>query len=390
MRAAHLDEAESHALHRAVVVSRPRGAQDGRKTPEPPSLADASVTSSDAAPDDLDLSLEESQDEIDPPAPEAFPGTELVDDLEAARLAARRRLETDRLHTSARTRVLSAEEEVGLCLLFRGAMEPSEPLPHGYTASLSDTDDAHKAFSAMVHHNQGLVHSIAQVLSRRSNSLPYEDLVQHGNIGLMRAVEKFDVSLGYKFSTYATWWIRQYASRGVMNEGTLIRIPVHMWENVEKVRKAKREFVGSGRKPRSDDLALASGLKRKRVEECLWILGGMTVSFEHPIGEGATLGDVVGDVLPSAPGPEQALWAALAREELLGLIDACEFKDRDREILFLRFGFADGVPWILEEIGKRFGLTRERIRQIEKRALEASGSKQQRTLTTAGGSPGRG
>ncbi len=156
-----------------------------------------------------------------------------------------------------------------------------------------------------------------------------------------------------------------------MNEGTLIRIPVHMWENVEKVRKAKREFVGSGRKPRSDDLALASGLKRKRVEECLWILGGMTVSFEHPIGEGATLGDVVGDVLPSAPGPEQALWAALAREELLGLIDACEFKDRDREILFLRFGFADGVPWILEEIGKRFGLTRERIRQIEKRALEA-------------------
>lgn len=360
-------------MYRAVVgPNRPGEQAERERDHQSASPGEVHVSLATKAPDDDSGTAEvEGQEDLESPELEAVRDAVRVDDLGAARRAAREVLRIDRLDSKNHARVLRADEEVGLCLLFRGAIGPSDPLPAGYTASLLSTGEAHEALSAMVSHNVRLVHSIMRASGRRQGDPMYEDLVQHGNLGLIRAVEKFNPSMGYKFSTYATWWIRQNISRAAINEGTTIRIPVHMWTDMEKVRKAERKFRAERMDPTVDDLAVACDLRPEKVEECQILLRSTTVSFEHPIGEGATLGDLVADTMHPIPGPEQALWAAFERQDIIRLFEACEFKNRDRQILLLRFGFFDGTPWTLEGIGRQFGVTRERIRQIEKKALEA-------------------
>lgn len=375
MRAARLDAEETQALYKAVIaaeideeeleeeadISRSASPDNGAGHDED---LDQIVDALDSDEDDLD-SLDEEEAV---PDFESLRGTVRVDDMDAARRTARNLLQADRKRVNPHRRLLTAEEEVGLCLLFRGVKGPSASLPDGYVARLPRDGEAYRAFSAMVLHNQRLVHKIVQGLGWAGGPM-HEDLVQHGMIGLMHAVEKFDVSMGCKLSTYATWWIRQRISRAVMNEGSAIRLPVHVWTDVDKVRRKEREFLDQGRKPNVDDLILACGLPPAKVEECLRLGRRAILSLDQPVGENLTLGELAVDTSRPVPGPEQALWSAFERQELFQCFDACSLTDRLRHILLLRFGFVDGTPWTLEQIGEHFEVTRERIRQLEKKAL---------------------
>ncbi|MFD5428325.1 RNA polymerase sigma factor RpoD/SigA [Streptomyces sp. NPDC127084] len=366
IRAARLEAQESQALYEAVAAAQ----EDARHEADTPDVTESAApeegTGLDKVVDDLD-----SFDEGDgAPDLESLRGTVRVDDMEAARRAARNLLEADRRRVNPHRRLLSAEEEVGLCLLFRGTRNSSDELPDGYLATLPRDSEAYRAASAMVIHNQRLVHKILRGMGRWTGGPMYEDLAQHGMVGLIRAMEKFDVSMGCKFSTYATWWVRQRITRAVINEEAAIRLPVHVWNDVEKVRKQERALLDQGRTPNVDDLTLACELSSAKVTEYLRLAHRVVLSFDQPVGENTFLGELVVDELQRVPGPEQELWSEFEREELFQLFDACLFTDRTRDVLLLRYGFIDGTAWTLEEIGKKFAVTRERIRQIEKRALE--------------------
>ncbi len=365
MRAARLDAQETQILYEAVTAAEVED-EHGEDGPDVPQSAnDDHRTGPDEDLDDSDFLEEEEA-----PDPESFRGTVRVDDMEAARRAARDLLEVDRRRLNPHRRLLSAEEEVGLCLLFRGARTSSEELPDDYSATLLRDSEASRALNAMVVHNQRLVHKILHGLGHWQLSPMYEDLAQHGMIGLIRAVEKFNVSMGCKFSTYATWWIRQRITRAVVNEGAAIRLPVHIWTDVEKVRKKEKAFLDQGRSPSVDDLSLACELSPERVMDCLRLGRRAVLSLEQPVGTNVTLGELVVDNFRPVPGPEQVLRSEFERQELFQLFDACVFTKRIQNVLLLRYGFVDGASWTLDEIGKRFGVSRERIRQIENRALK--------------------
>ncbi|MFZ3570315.1 sigma-70 family RNA polymerase sigma factor [Streptomyces sp. BH097] len=373
VKAARLDAAQAQELYQFVAAADAGlepvdGDQDlPNEVIEDVGDATAEDVGVDGPPDDFEVSEEEAE-EI--PDLESLRGTVRVADHDEARRAARAVIAADARRRAPEDRLLSPEEEVGLCLLFRAERSPSESLPSGYAAGLSRDSEAHRSFSAMVLHNQRLVHKILQNLGYRETASAYADLAQHGMAGLIRAVEKFNVSLGCKFSTYATWWIRQSVSRAVVNEGSFIRIPVHMWERLDKVRRMEREFLNRGEKPNVDDLALACKISPQRVVECLRLARRTVVSFELPVGEGSTLGDLVVDEARPVPGPESVLRSSFDREEIFQIFMACGFSGRIIEILLLRYGFVDGERWTLDEIGRRFGVTRERIRQIEKKSIK--------------------
>lgn len=366
MKAARLDELDLPVLHRAVAAAAVAD-EHGEDVAEFAQNTDAGHVH--VLGEDPDGShFRETEEEA--PDLESLRGTVRVHDMEAARRAARDLLDDDRWRTDPHRYVLNAEEEVGLSLLFRGNTKQSEPLPDEYLTTLLPGSEASRALTAMVVHNQALVHRILRDSGHRPESSMYDDLAQHGMMGLIHAVKKFDVSMGCKFSTYATWWIRQRITRAMINEGAAIRIPIHMWADVEKVRKREQELHALGRNPDVDDLALACGFHPRKVMECLRLGRRAVLSLEQPVGENVTLGDLTVDAFPPVPGPEQALWSGFEREELFQLFDACGFTERIRRILMLRYGFIDGEPRKLDEIGAVFRVSRERIRQIEKRALK--------------------
>lgn len=222
-----------------------------------------------------------------------------------------------------------------------------------------------QARERLIRANTRLVVSIAKrYMSRR---VPFSDLIQEGNLGLMKAVEKFDYRRGYRFSTYATWWIRQTITRAIADQGRTIRVPVHMSDRIRHLHRVTRELEQThGRKPTPDEIAAVMKVPARKVR---WMLrvSMEPVSLESPVGDDED--SEFGHFIPndSAPTPAQATANKLLREKIEELLET--LSPREAHVLRMRYGLDDDVTHTLEEVGEKFGLTRERIRQIEGRAL---------------------
>jgi RNA polymerase primary sigma factor len=267
------------------------------------------------------------------------------------------------LREIGRVPLLSAEEEVRLARrMEKGAQEKLKPVPQRNRAIVFAGEEAQRKLAEA---NLRLVVSVAKKYIGRGMSLL--DLIQEGNIGLLRAVEKFDYVKGFKFSTYATWWIRQAITRAIADQARTIRIPVHMVETINRlIRTSRRLLQELGREPTFEEIATDMQITPEKVREIIKV-SQEPVSLETPVGEedDSHLGDFIED--HSAPAPAEAANHQLLKEQVEDVLTA--LSDRERKVLQLRFGLDDGRSRTLEEVGREFKVTRERIRQIEAKAL---------------------
>ncbi|MDO5669474.1 MAG: sigma-70 family RNA polymerase sigma factor [Corynebacterium sp.] len=276
------------------------------------------------------------------------------------------------LNGIGRTALLNAEEEVELAQRIEVGL---------YAAHLLATDknltramkrdlkvlakDGNKARAHLLEANLRLVVSLAKRYTGRG--MPLLDLIQEGNLGLIRAMEKFDYAKGFKFSTYATWWIRQAITRGMADQSRTIRLPVHLVEQVNKLSRIKREmYQHLGREATNEELAEESGIEESRIEMLLR-QSRDPVSLDMPVGadEEAPLGDFIEDA--EATDAESAVVATMRHSDIRSVLGTLE--EREQDVIRLRYGLDDGVPRTLDQIGRRFGLSRERVRQIEREVM---------------------
>ncbi|MFN8445778.1 MAG: RNA polymerase sigma factor RpoD [Caldilineaceae bacterium] len=297
--------------------------------------------------------------------------------------------------------LLSAEEEVDLAQRIKRGVEAQQKLEQGDVTDLDERDDLEQAIirgknahNQLANSNLRLVVSVAKRYIGRG--LNFNDLIQEGNIGLLRAVDKFDHTLGFKFSTYATWWIRQAISRAIADQARTIRIPVHMHETISRQARTQRQLQQElGREPTHEEIALQmdylepddaivvrSALlnnskldhdTERKLEKAatkvrkIQRLSQEPISLETPVGneESSSLGDFIED--DSVPGPVDTASRQLLKEQMEEILDG--LNEREKRVLVMRFGLEDGMPRTLEDVGKEFNVTRERVRQIEAKAL---------------------
>ena len=277
------------------------------------------------------------------------------------------------LKEAGRVPLLTASEEVSLAKRMEAAEkaklqleEEGDSLPMDDVYTLRDIIyDGEVAQTHLIRANARLVISVAKKYIGRG--VPFLDLIQEGNIGLIRATNKFEYRRGHKFSTYATWWIRQAVSRAVADQGRTIRVPVHMGDQLNRMRRVQMRLTQElGRDPSMDELAVGMETTPDKVENLLEI-ARRPVSLETPIDEegDSTFGDFVEDV--NSPAPAEEVATNLLHEQLKGALD--RLPPREAQILRLRYGLEDGRVYTLEEVGQAIGVTRERVRQLEAQAL---------------------
>jgi RNA polymerase primary sigma factor len=290
---------------------------------------------------------------------------------EAGRRAATGDLVRIYLREIGRVPLLTAEDEVELAKGIEAGLFAEEKLGGGFPllgAVHGDLEllvgEGVKAKQRLIEANLRLVVSIAKRYIGRG--LVFLDLIQEGNLGLIRAVEKFDYTRGYKFSTYATWWIRQAITRAIADQARTIRVPVHMVETINKLVRVQRQLHQElGREATTDEIAAEMGLEPERIAE-IQRIAQEPVSLQSPIGEEESdLGDFIEDA--DAVVPIEAAAFIMLQDQLERVLT--ELAEREQRIIQLRFGLTDGHPRTLEEVGREFGVTRERIRQIESKTL---------------------
>jgi len=352
-------------------------AEDGPDEPEavPPAVEAVAVAAAPAAPDAQVVKIAPeaaaaSEDE------EIFVFGDDDDDLPAAQVAvagATADPVKDYLKQIGKVPLLNAEQEVELAKRIEAGLFAEEKLAEGRRTLQVDAridlewiaEDGTRAKNHLLEANLRLVVSLAKRYTGRG--MLFLDLIQEGNLGLIRAVEKFDYTKGYKFSTYATWWIRQAITRAMADQARTIRIPVHMVEVINKLARVQRQMLQDlGREPTPDELAVELDMTPEKVIE-VQKYGREPISLHTPLGEDgdSEFGDLIEDSEAIQPG--EAVSFTLLQEQLHSVLDT--LSEREAGVVSMRFGLTDGQPKTLDEIGKVYGVTRERIRQIESKTM---------------------